>query len=176
MVTYLARRFSSFPSWPINRKSLCCRNLSALSLSKRFDMLHRRVSRVSVGSLSHGTRLVSHRSRWIHLAFPSVGCGKLNFDHSLIAKTMIDETRSALISFDAKLDVSFILLPKQQNVYDEFVKYLNPHGSAKVDGSATRKTAAQGSIPYDEKGKTRSAGVLRKRPMLFDFSDENNLD
>ena len=68
---------------------------------------------------------------------------------------MIDETRDALTSLGTKLDVSFILLADQQNVYNEFIKYLNQHGSAQPDGSATRRSDVQGTIPYDEKGKTR---------------------
>ena len=69
---------------------------------------------------------------------------------------MIDETRDALTSIGTKLDVSFILLANQQNVYDEFIKYLNEDGSAQPDAVTTRKSDVQESISYDEKGKTRA--------------------
>jgi hypothetical protein len=95
-----------------------------------------------------------HNLFYIFLAFPSVGCGKLGFDPSSIAQHMIDATQIQLIKTNSKLDVSFILLPDQKNVYDEFVKYLNGTKTTHTTvskGFPISKTNNQLKIPYDEK-------------------------
>ncbi|CAF1511634.1 unnamed protein product [Adineta steineri] len=86
------------------------------------------------------------KNQYKTIAFPSVGCGKLGFDPSIIAKYMIDETKRQLETINSKLDVSFILLPNQQNVYDEFVKYLNSNKT-----SPSNRTNNQMKISYAEK-------------------------
>ncbi|CAF3645504.1 unnamed protein product [Rotaria sordida] len=88
------------------------------------------------------------------LAFPSVGCGKLGFDPSIIAKYMIDETHVQLINNTSNIDVSFILLPSQQNVYDAFVKHLNTiqtHSKNLSKQNPKNKTNHHSKIPYEEK-------------------------
>jgi len=69
---------------------------------------------------------------------------------------MLDETEIQLKNLNSQMTVSFILLSTQQNVYDEFVKYLNtiqtfPSTTSKT--SSTSKTNDQLKIPYDEKSK-----------------------
>ena len=69
---------------------------------------------------------------------------------------MIDETQIQLLTNQSKIDVSFILLPNQQNVYDEFTKYLNGIRTAPATASKalpTRKNDKQLKITYDEKSK-----------------------
>ncbi|CAF1451106.1 unnamed protein product [Rotaria magnacalcarata] len=85
------------------------------------------------------------------LAFPSVGCGKLGFDPSIIAQHMIDETEAQLISSKSTMNVSFILVQEQQNVYDAFVKYLNTIQTNVAQQSSKSKTSQHLKIPYDEK-------------------------
>ncbi|CAM4964904.1 unnamed protein product [Rotaria socialis] len=85
------------------------------------------------------------------LAFPSVGCGKLGFDPSTIAQHMIDETEAQLISNKSTLNVSFILVREQQNVYDAFVKYLNTIQRSVIQQSPKSNTNQHLKIPYDEK-------------------------
>jgi hypothetical protein len=69
---------------------------------------------------------------------------------------MIKETQEQLMNSRSKMDVSFILLKDQQNVYDEFSKYLNRIKSppAAVPKTVpTSKTNAQSNIAYNEKSK-----------------------
>ncbi|CAF3865378.1 unnamed protein product [Rotaria magnacalcarata] len=88
------------------------------------------------------------------MAFHAVGCGKMNFDASTIAKYMLRETRKELIKIKIKMNISFVLLPSEQNVYDQFVKYLNqmetvdPLVSHK---SPTKKQDDQSTMTYDRK-------------------------
>ncbi|CAF3089011.1 unnamed protein product [Rotaria sp. Silwood2] len=88
------------------------------------------------------------------LAFPSVGCGKFGFDPSIIAKHMIDETVVQLVSNTYNIDVSFILLSNQQNVYDAFVTYLNTiqtHPKNLPKQNPKNTTNHHSKIPYEEK-------------------------
>jgi hypothetical protein len=112
----------------------------------------------------------------LFLAFPSVGCGKLGFDPSIIAQHMIDETQLQLKSITSKIDVSFVLLSSQQNVYDEFVKYLNtlqtiPATTSKIPSTRRNNKNQALQIPYDVKSKLFfiSFFFLKKTPS-FHFS------
>jgi hypothetical protein len=72
----------------------------------------------------------------------------------MIARYMLLETQKQLVANKNKMNISFILMPEQRNVYDEFIKYLNemhtinPMVSAKI---STKKQDDQLTIPYDEK-------------------------
>jgi hypothetical protein len=68
---------------------------------------------------------------------------------------MINETQARLKKIASKIDVSFVLLPSQQNVHDEFVKYLN---TLPTTPGATPKTpptskSNASTIQYDKKSK-----------------------
>ncbi|CAF0928899.1 unnamed protein product [Adineta ricciae] len=100
------------------------------------------------------------KNQYKSIAFPSVGCGKLGFDPSIIAKHMIDETQEQLVKINEQLDVSFVLLPSQKNVFDEFVKHLNsirssrttvPKPTASALTSTIGKTSVDSKVSYDEK-------------------------
>ncbi|UJR31949.1 hypothetical protein I4U23_019422 [Adineta vaga] len=89
------------------------------------------------------------KNQYKTLAFPSVGCGKLGFDPSIIAKHMIDEALTQLGSNNNQLNVSFVLLPDQNNVYDEFVKYLQcikPSRTTVSKASSTTLAAAAAAL------------------------------
>jgi len=69
---------------------------------------------------------ILHIIKYSILAFPSIGCGQLGYDPKLIAEYMIGETYRQLKTLLAsQLDVSFVLLPEQQNVFQAFVDQLN---------------------------------------------------
>ncbi|CAF4714682.1 unnamed protein product, partial [Rotaria sp. Silwood1] len=82
------------------------------------------------------------------IAFPSVGCGKFGFDPSIIAKHMIDETIIELTSNTSNIDVLFILLSQQQNVYDAFITYLN---SIQIDSNNLLKQNLKTKINHHSK-------------------------
>ena len=90
----------------------------------------------------------------VHLAIPAVGCGKHNFDPSLIAEATLSDTRKNLLEMESKMKVSFVFLKEDQRVYEAFVKRLDqleavdPAVSAKP---ANKPTEDQPEIPYDRK-------------------------
>ncbi|CAF4224636.1 unnamed protein product [Rotaria socialis] len=88
------------------------------------------------------------------MAFHAVGCGKMNFDASTIAKYMLRETRKELIKIKIKMNISFVLLPSEQNVYDQFVKHLNQMETVDLlvsYKSPTKKQDDQSTMAYDKK-------------------------
>lgn len=66
---------------------------------------------------------------------------------------MLDETHIQLKTLNPKLTVSFILLSNQQNVYDEFVKYLNNIQTSPSSTSPKPKKNNQLNIAYEEKSE-----------------------
>ena len=100
-------------------------------------------------------KIVSSSNASIYfLAFPSIGCGKLGFDPSIIAKHMISETKKQLTDKNLEMNISFVILSNQRNVYDEFVKYLNTiqeHSMTTSESLEKTKMKYQSKIPYDEK-------------------------
>ncbi|CAF4640671.1 unnamed protein product, partial [Rotaria sp. Silwood2] len=89
-----------------------------------------------------------------NIAFPAVGCGKFNFDPLIIAKYMLHETKKQIKTSKIKMNISFILLSNQQNVYDAFIKYLNLLESVDLTVSynnPTKKKDDQPKIIYNKK-------------------------
>lgn len=105
----------------------------------------------------------------VHLAIPAVGCGKHNFDPSLIAEATLRETRKNLLEIESKMKVSFVLLKEDQHVYDAFVQRLDqleavdPAVSAKP---ANKPTEDEVEIPYDRKS-IFTIGIYRSSSPLF---------
>lgn len=71
---------------------------------------------------------------------------------------MLDETITRLISTDTQINVSFVLVPNQQNVYDAFIKCLNSLQSNPLKQpvktvAATANNNNRTNIPYDMKSK-----------------------
>lgn len=91
------------------------------------------------------------------LAFPAIGCGKLNFDSSMIAKYMLRATRDILVNNKVKMNISFVLLPEQNDIYDKFIQYI--HEMDVVDLKVSLKIPTkksnddQATIAYDKKSK-----------------------
>jgi hypothetical protein len=140
-------------------------------------MLRRRAIKLSVSFVSKDKPPSYALWICIFLAFPSVGCGQLGFDPSIIAKHMIDETQTQLKTLNSKMDVSFILLSSQQNVYDEFVKYLNstqPLSATTSKIPATSKTNSQLKIEYDEKSKNNFRCFLNNKFFCYSYSNHLN--
>ena len=91
---------------------------------------------------------VNTKKENLSLAFPSIGCGQLGHDPKIIAEFMIGEIYQLLkISLQTPMEVSFVLLPDQKNVYDAFVNQLKMMSN--VDDTPT-------SIPFDKQSRTIS--------------------
>ncbi|CAF1575154.1 unnamed protein product, partial [Didymodactylos carnosus] len=59
------------------------------------------------------------------IAFPALGCGKHGCSTDIVVKTMVREIKSQLkVRQNYPLIVKFIIQPEQQNIYDEFCKYV----------------------------------------------------
>ncbi|CAF0841059.1 unnamed protein product [Didymodactylos carnosus] len=66
------------------------------------------------------------KNKYKSIAFPAIGCGKFGIKPDIIGEAMISEAERQLIKYPKdNFSVSFVLLPQQQSVYDEFCKQLN---------------------------------------------------
>nr|ACD54744.1 macro BAL-like protein [Adineta vaga] len=55
-------------------------------------------------------------------AFPALGCGQHGCSIDIVVETMVNETKNQLTRRNIPLTARFVIEPKQQNVYDEFIK------------------------------------------------------
>jgi hypothetical protein len=76
---------------------------------------------------------------------------------------MLHETRKQLTKQKTKMNISFILLPTQQNVYDAFVQRLNELETIDINVShkiPTKKNDDQSTIVYDRKSNRSKCFLL----------------
>jgi hypothetical protein len=81
---------------------------------------------------------------------------------------MQKETKKQLTAHKIKMNISFVLLAEQQNVYDAFVQCLNDMQAIDLSvssKSSTKKRDDQSSIAYDSKGNEK-----KKRIFLFQLN------
>ncbi|CAF0879818.1 unnamed protein product [Didymodactylos carnosus] len=64
-------------------------------------------------------------NNYTSIAFPAIGCGKFGIAADIIAETMIHEAEQQLSKHRKNMSISFVLLPEQQSVYNEFLQKLN---------------------------------------------------
>ncbi|CAF1357967.1 unnamed protein product [Rotaria magnacalcarata] len=65
---------------------------------------------------------VQHAIKFHHtsIAFPPIGCGGYNFDKTVVAHEMLTEAQRQLISANVLLQIDFIILPNQTDVFGIF--------------------------------------------------------
>ncbi|CAF4338578.1 unnamed protein product [Rotaria magnacalcarata] len=54
------------------------------------------------------------------IAFPAIGCGKFNFDKNIVANEMLVEAQRQLLSANVLLQINFVILPTQNDVFEIF--------------------------------------------------------
>jgi hypothetical protein len=82
---------------------------------------------------------------------------------------MLNETRKQLKACKTKMNIFFVLLAKEQIVYDAFVKRLNEIENIDLTVShkiPTKKPDDESSVPYDRKSK-----IILFLKIEFFFSD-----
>lgn len=65
---------------------------------------------------------VQHAIKFHHtsIAFPAIGCGKYNFDKSIVAHEMLGEVQRQLLSANVLLQVNISVLPTDNEVFEIF--------------------------------------------------------
>ena len=74
-------------------------------------------------SIRHFVRqAVEHaiKRRHTSIAFPAIGCGKINADKNLVAKEMVVEAQQQLLKANVLLQIIFVILPDTKQVFDAF--------------------------------------------------------
>lgn len=59
------------------------------------------------------------------IAFPAIGCGKLNFDKNIIANEMLVEAQKQLLTANVLLQIIFVILPTKCDVFQAFQSKLD---------------------------------------------------
>jgi hypothetical protein len=58
------------------------------------------------------------------IAFPAIGCGQHGCSISIVAQTIVEETRRQLAKHP--MSVTFLIQPERTDIYDEFQKQIHP--------------------------------------------------
>ncbi|CAF1230748.1 unnamed protein product [Adineta ricciae] len=112
------------PSEPFETNSgdLQCRKL--LFLPWHIDQSNKHKFTQSIRNFVR--RSVQHALRAHHtsIAFPSIGCGKLNIGKDIIANEMLVEAQNQLLTANTLLQIIFVILPQQMDVVKAFEEKL----------------------------------------------------
>ncbi|CAF2651673.1 unnamed protein product [Rotaria sp. Silwood2] len=68
------------------------------------------------------SKAVQHAIKAHHtsIAFPAIGCGKYNFDKNIVANEMLIEAQTQLLSANVLLQINFVILPTENDVFNIF--------------------------------------------------------
>jgi hypothetical protein len=86
------------------------------------------------------SKAVQHAVKAHHtsIAFPSIGCGQLNIDKNVIANEMLVEAQNQLLRANVLLQIIFVILPEQIDVFQAFETKLENLQRDKVETDDTR--------------------------------------
>ncbi|CAF1359679.1 unnamed protein product [Adineta steineri] len=72
-------------------------------------------------------KAVQHAIKTHHtsIAFPSIGCGQINVDKTIIANEMLVEAQKQLLTGNVLLQIIFVILPQQIDVFNAFQSKLD---------------------------------------------------
>jgi O-acetyl-ADP-ribose deacetylase (regulator of RNase III) len=59
-------------------------------------------------------------AHYTSIAFPSIGCGQLQVDKNIVANEMLIEAQKQLLTANVLLQIIFVILPEQIDVYEAF--------------------------------------------------------
>lgn len=115
--TQAARRSPSEP-FETNGGDLQCRKI--LFLSWEIDRTSQQAFCQSIRNFV--SKAIQHAIKAQHtsVAFPSIGCGKLNIDKNIIANEMLVEAQKQLLTANVLLQIIFVILPEQTEVFEAF--------------------------------------------------------
>ncbi|CAF0757202.1 unnamed protein product [Rotaria sp. Silwood1] len=113
-----AAKISSSEPFETNSGNLPCRKL--LFLPWEINQTSQEAFYQSIRNFV--SKAVQHAIKLHHtsIAFPSIGCGKLNVDKNIVANEMLTEAQTQLLSANVILQINFVILPEQIDVFEAF--------------------------------------------------------
>ncbi|CAF1094066.1 unnamed protein product [Rotaria sordida] len=113
-----AKKSSSSELFEIDSGKLQCRRL--LFLTWQINQTSQEAFYQSIRNFVNTA--IQHAIKFHHtsIAFPAIGCGKYNFDKNIVAHEMLTEAQRQLLSANVLLQINFIILPDQNDVYEIF--------------------------------------------------------
>ncbi|CAF4464247.1 unnamed protein product [Rotaria socialis] len=109
---------SSLEPFETNSGNLSCRRLLFLPWEINVtsqDAFYQSIRNFVSKAIQHAIK-VHHTS----IAFPSIGCGKLSVDKNIVANEMLVEAQTQLLSANVLLQINFVILPEQNDVFEAF--------------------------------------------------------
>ena len=110
----------SFPTEPFETNSgqLKCRKLLFL----QWNTNHSTNEAFYQSIRNFVTKAVRHAIKAHHtsIAFPAIGCGGFNVDRNVVANEMLIEAQKQLLTANVLLQIIFVILPEQSEVYEVF--------------------------------------------------------
>ncbi|CAF3244916.1 unnamed protein product [Rotaria socialis] len=109
---------SSLEPFETNSGNLSCRRLLFLPWEINVtsqDAFYQSIRNFVSKAIQHAIK-VHHTS----IAFPSIGCGKLSVDKNIVANEMLVEAQAQLLSANVLLQINFVILPEQNDVFEAF--------------------------------------------------------
>ena len=85
------------------------------------------------------SQAVQHAIRHQHtsIAFPAIGCGRINADKNVVAREMLFEAQKQLLAANVLLQIVFVILPHQKDVFDVFQTQLKRLQKGEVESQET---------------------------------------
>ena len=86
------------------------------------------------------SQAVQHAIKHQHtsIAFPAIGCGKINTNKAVVAKEMLFEAQKQLLAANILLQIVFVILPHQQEVLEAFQTQLKLLQKGNVEPNTTQ--------------------------------------
>ncbi|CAF1122545.1 unnamed protein product [Didymodactylos carnosus] len=144
--------------------TLNCKKILFLHWQPENDrtLLKQSVSRFVLEGIAYATA-----NNYTSISFPAIGCGNFGCSIDDISQMMIDAAKQQLVKLQTNLQVSFVIFPQQQQVYDEFCKCINPKQSSIHEGVTSHiKRAMMNVFSKDGGGSQRESTPLKI--MMFD--------
>ncbi len=134
-----AMKLSPSEPFEINSGQLKCRKL--LFLRWKMDQTSNETFYQSIRNFVAKAVEYAIKAHHTSIAFPSIGCGKYNFDKNIIANEMLVEAQKQLLTANVLLQIIFVILPTQNDVFKVFQAKLDNLQKGNVEKKYTQ-------IPY----------------------------
>lgn len=133
-----AAKLSPSEPFETNSGQLLCRKL--LFLPWNMDQRSQKAFYQSIRNFV--TKAVQYAIKAHHtsIAFPAIGCGKLNFDKNVIANEMLVEAQKQLLTANVLLQIIFVILPEKNDVYEAFQAKLESLQQGRIETNDTQIT------------------------------------
>ncbi|CAF3851388.1 unnamed protein product [Rotaria sordida] len=177
-----ASKMSSSEPFETDSGQLLCRKL--LFLTWQINQTSQKAFYQSIRNFVR--KAVQHAIKAHHtsIAFPAIGCGKYNFDKNIVANEMLIEAQTQLLSANVLLQINFVILPDENDVFDTFQAKLKSLQKGDTEIKDTQNvysftkltiTILSNSIEKQEECKTALNNYVQQSCSVIEHCNESAL-